>query len=97
MRKKYNNLWLGLALAIILTAVAFFAFYYAGENKFPTFQSYITYIRFTGMFSSVVALSALPNLLLFFIFIWTNRYRSARGVLTAVVLFTLIVAILRLS
>jgi hypothetical protein len=97
MKRKYDNIWLGISLAIILTAIAFFAFYFAGQEKFATFHTYISYISFTGMFSSVIAVSALPNLLLFFIFIWTNRYRSARGVLTAVVLFTLIVAILRLS
>ncbi|PLX23480.1 MAG: hypothetical protein C0599_04405 [Salinivirgaceae bacterium] len=97
MRKKYNNIWLGFGLSIILTAIAFFAFYLAGLDRFKTFHTFISYISFTGMFSSVMALSALPNLLLFFIFIWTNKYRSARGVLTAVVVFTLIVAILRLS
>lgn len=97
MRKKYDNIGLGFALAVLLTAIAFIAFYFAAQEKFNSFHTFITYISFTGMFSSVMALSALPNLLLFFIFIWTNRNRSARGVLTAVVVFTMIVAILRLS
>ncbi|MFO7864357.1 MAG: hypothetical protein R6U85_10180 [Salinivirgaceae bacterium] len=97
MPKRFDNIWLGLALSFILTAIAFFAFYYVNEERFQTMSTYFNYITFTGMFSSVISLSALPNLILFFLFIWTRRYRSARGVLTTVMLITILVAILRLN
>ncbi|MDA3868129.1 MAG: hypothetical protein PF489_15465 [Salinivirgaceae bacterium] len=97
MTKRFDNIWLGLGLSIILTAIAFFGFYYINEDRFHTLSTFFNYITFTGMFSSVISLSALPNLILFFLFIWTRRYRSARGVLTAVMLITLLVAFLRLS
>ncbi len=43
--------------------------------------------------SSMISLSVIPNLLLFFIFIWLNYLYSARGVLVAVFLFALIMVL----
>lgn len=47
------------------------------------------------MLSKVVSLAAIPNLLLFFIFIWTNRNFSARGVIFATLLLSLFMLILK--
>ncbi len=44
------------------------------------------------MLSKLLSLACLPNLLLFFVFIWTNRIISSRGVIFA----TLIIAVLML-
>ena len=45
-----------------------------------------------GLLSKAVSLAAIPNLLLFFLFIWTDRTFSSRGVIFA----TLVVAFLML-
>jgi len=46
-----------------------------------------------SMLSKVLSLAAIPNLLLFFLFIWTNRTLSARGVIFG----TLVVAMVMLA
>ena len=47
--------------------------------------------------SKVVALSAVPNLLLFFIFIWTERNFAARGVIFATLLVAGVMLILKFA
>ena len=95
--KKYDNIWLGLGSAVVLTILSFFGFYLSNQAEFGSLSRFLTALQLTEMFSSVVSLSALPNLLLFFVFIWTKRNRSAKGVLTAVMLITIMVAYLRLG
>lgn len=96
-KKKYDRLWIGLVGAVVLTIIGFFIFFAINKAEFSSFNDFINTLRLTQMFSSIVSLSALPNLLLFFIFIWTHRNRSAKGVLTAIMLITILVAILRFS
>jgi hypothetical protein len=47
------------------------------------------------MLSKVVSLAAIPNLLLFFLFIWTKRNFSARGVIFATLLLAFVMLILK--
>ena len=44
-----------------------------------TLGEYFRQFELLKRLSSLISLSALPNLLLFFIFIWLNMYRAARG------------------
>ena len=48
-----------------------------------------------GMLSKVVSLTAIPNLLLFFLYIWTDRNFSARGVIFATLLLAFVMLILK--
>ncbi len=57
-----------------------------------TVGEFLQALKMMSILASVISLSAIPNLLLFFIFIWTNRIRSARGVIFA----TLIIAFVML-
>ncbi|OFY52390.1 MAG: hypothetical protein A2Y87_11120, partial [Bacteroidetes bacterium RBG_13_46_8] len=46
-----------------------------------------------NILSSLLSLCVVPNLLVFFIFIWTNMLYLARGVLMATIIFGVIVII----
>jgi hypothetical protein len=50
-----------------------------------------------GLLSKLLSLSAIPNLLLFFVFIWTNRPFSARGVIFATLVVALVMLVLKFS
>ena len=50
-----------------------------------------------GMLSKVVSLAVIPNLLLFFIFIWTNRNFAARGVIFATLILAFFMLILKIA
>ncbi len=47
--------------------------------------------------SSIISLSALPNLLLFFAYIWQNMYRAARGVIFATLVIAMIMLIFKFT
>jgi hypothetical protein len=47
------------------------------------------------MFSKVLSLATVPNLLLFFLFIWTHRNFSARGVIFATLLMAFVMLVLK--
>lgn len=90
--KRFNSVVTGLVPGILLplvTLVIFWAVRYDG-----TFTDFLTQFYRMGMLSKVLSLCILPNLLLFFIFIWTNRTFSARGVIfaTIVMAFVMLVA-----
>lgn len=50
-----------------------------------------------SLLSKVVSLAALPNLLLFFLFIWTNRTFSARGVIFATLVVALVMLVFKFA
>ena len=58
-------------------------------------MEFLTGFQQLGMLSKVVSLTAIPNLLLFFLFIWTNRNFSARGVIFATLLLAFVMLILK--
>ncbi len=77
----------GLVLPIVTLVVIWLIRFDGGLGEFlSSFQR-------MSMLSKVISLSALPNLLLFFLFIWTNRTFSARGVIFG----TLVVAMVMLA
>ena len=47
------------------------------------------------MLSKLVSLSVIPNLLLFFLFIWTNRNFAARGVIFSTLLLAFLMLLLK--
>lgn len=88
--KKFNNLRTGLILGIAVPLVSFLIVYLVGfRGRSPS--EYISGLLETRKLSSVISLSVVPNLLLFFIFIWLDYLYSARGVLASTMLFALVV------
>ena len=50
-----------------------------------------------GALSKLISLSVIPNLLLFFLFIWTMRSFSARGVIFATLIVAMIMLVLKFA
>lgn len=89
--EKFDKLVYGLILGIVIPTITFLITWkitYDGSLG-EYFQSF----RQMGRLAGLVSLSTVPNLLLFFVFIWLNIYRTARGVIFA----TLILAFLMLG
>lgn len=90
-RRRFDTVWPGLILGVILplfTLLVIWKIRYEGG-----FADFLSTFQHMGMLSKVLSLSVIPNLLLFFLFIWTNRTFSARGVIFA----TLVVALVMLA
>ena len=92
MENRYNNIRVGLVLGLLAPLLGFVIVYLVAFRGM-SFMEYLELLSYRKKLSSVVSLSVIPNLLLFFIFIWLNYLYSARGVLASTLFFALIVII----
>ncbi len=94
--KKYDKLLLGLLLGIITPLIVLLVyykinFYYIRVDTFL----YETFMK--RIFLPLLSLCVLGNLAVFFIFIQTDRYYSARGVVFATLLYAIVVFVLKFT
>jgi hypothetical protein len=94
MKAQTNNLVLGIFLGLIAPTIVYFIIYLTGFKNI-SFVDFFYLLNEKNVLTKILSLCGLANLLVFFIFIWTNRLRSARGVLVATFIFTIIVLLLR--
>ena len=82
-RKKFDSIAIGAITGLIAPMISLFGFYLVAYHNI-TFTKFFTDILLGyGIFLPVISLCVIINLLVFFIFVWTNRNYSARGVLLA--------------
>ncbi|MFP4556637.1 MAG: hypothetical protein ACLFNU_07185 [Bacteroidales bacterium] len=96
MRRKLDNTLLGAAIGIIAPSITFLIILtsiYPHEFADESLRNMWLYMAAP----SVLSIAAIPNLAFFFLFIYTNRLKSARGVLGATILFAITVFIIKLS
>jgi hypothetical protein len=94
LNKKLNKTWIGLSAGILIPVMATVVFYFA-ENHTKSYIDYLGLMVRMDILSHIVSICALPNLLIFFIFIWSELYYSARGVVFATMIWAFFVLILR--
>jgi hypothetical protein len=88
----YDKRLTGFTIGIIFPIIVLVLFYlYRNPQSFSLFYEQMLSIN---IISRLVSLCVIPNLLVFFIFIWTNRYKSAYGVIGATFIYALVVLIL---
>ena len=95
-KAKYDSIILGTVLGLLapmLCLVIYYLIAYHGMN----FGAFFHYLTNGEIFIPVISLCCFAsNLLLFFIFIWTKRDKSARGVLQATFAYAGYVCIMKL-
>ena len=84
--KKFDSVKLGFLLGLIAPILGAFFFYVFLIDK-SDFGTFSKAMKNPLILSPLIRLGAVPNLLLFFSFIWTKRDHSARGVLTATFIY----------
>jgi len=92
MVNKFNNIRIGILLGILAPLLTFVVVYLVAFRGM-SFTEYMDLLMYRKKLSSVISLSVIPNLLLFFIFIWLNYLYSARGTLAATIFFALVVVV----
>ena len=88
-------MWWGLIPGIFLpltTLIIIWAVKYDGG-----FFEFLTKFQHRGLLSKVVSLAVIPNLLLFFLFIWTDRTFSSRGVIFATLVLAFLMLVLKFA
>lgn len=95
-RSKFDSQPLGLISGLILPMISLVIFYMVRHSDLSPGEFLDTMLRL-NILTQVISLHVIPNLLLFFIFIWKNYLFSARGVLTATFIFAGLVFLLKFS
>lgn len=94
--KKFNNTGLGTIIGAILPIIAFFIFY-TSSGKGQTLSEFFDYLKVSGITTSLISILVLPNLIIFFIFLNTNRHKTVKGIMGATLVYTIFVFILYFS
>lgn len=85
-------MYIGVVTGLLVPLITLLIFNQAAFDQL-TAGEFIQYMIQRGKISSVLSLVIIPDLLLFFIFIWLDYLYSARGVLAATLIFALLVVI----
>ncbi len=105
MRKTfYNTFWFGISTGVLIQVIAFFFILvinksligYTERSSFDFLAYLLDYeVGITEMIPKLLSLAAIADLLLFFLFIWTDLLKSARGVIAAALLLGLVIVYLK--
>lgn len=84
--KGINQVKFGFLGGLIVPLIAGL-FFYLSRYSNSTFTEFLNKLVDANIHTHVLSLSVLPNLLLFFIFIWTDKLFAARGVIGVTFLY----------
>jgi len=90
---KYNKEKIGLIWGLIIPVFTIIGFYFVRNPE--SFKGFISQIIGVNIYSELISVCVVPNLLLFFIFIWTDRMHSAKGVVGATFIYAILIVILK--
>ena len=93
--KKFNRFYHGFFGGLLITTLVFAIFSYVNWNRFETWDKYLIFLGYGRMMSSLLSLCAVPNLILFFYFMRTDRYNAGKGLIGITMLTAITVFILR--
>lgn len=91
--QRFDSLAYGLIPGLLLPPLTLVIFWLVKSQL--GFWNFLVRFQAMGMLSKVLSLATIPNLLLFFVFIWTRRYFSARGVIFSTLLAAFVMLILK--
>jgi hypothetical protein len=90
--KNWKDTMLTGILTGIITPMISFRLYVFLFRKFETTSEVFDRFVYRDVITHVISLSAIPNLLVFFLFLWAGKERSAYGVIGATLIYALLVA-----
>jgi hypothetical protein len=94
MKRKFDHPLLGLACGILAPVLTFYI-YFLYNYRFMGFYRFLEYLSMGNIFGPTLSLCVISNLAVFFIFIYTERMKSARGVLLSTFLYAGLIAYIK--
>jgi len=86
VKRNFNNGWIGFACGLSAPLCTLYIFYLIRYSHL-SFYRFMDILFAHNILTPAISLCVIMNLLVFFIFIWTNRNFSARGVLFATFIY----------
>ncbi len=98
MSKKADSLPLGFTIGIIIPILSIVLVYFVKFSEEFSVIQFIETLFVLKIYTKVMAVAVyFGNIVSFFLFLKIDRLKSARGVLTATVIYSFVILILRLS
>ncbi len=94
MNSNWNSIWTGLAIGLIAPSLLMY-FYWKGNYSYMDLSKFIQFVSMGKVYIKLISLFTVINIATFFLFIWKNCNYSARGILLATFIYTILVAILK--
>jgi hypothetical protein len=85
-----NKLWIGLIVGVLAPIVTLLIVFKSNYKTLTLFE-FLDQLERMGVYTKMLSLCVIPNLLFFFVFIWRNYLSSARGVVLATFIYAGIV------
>ena len=82
----FDKMWLGVSLGVLAPVLTMFGYYLINFHHI-TLMRFFEHIYKVHIEAPFLSLCVVSNLLVFFIFIWSEKYLSARGVLLSTFLY----------
>lgn len=95
MNCKCNKLYIGLIVGLVLPIIMSFALYYFLYHGGLEYLPFIEQMVSMGSIGKLLSISVLPNLVVFLIAINLERLLAARGIVTATILYAIVVIVIR--
>ncbi|MDP1747242.1 MAG: hypothetical protein Q8L90_16835 [Bacteroidota bacterium] len=78
----FDKTWIGLLLGLITPFIAFMLYYFINYH-YMTFRNFMNHMKLGNTFTPIISLCVLTNLIVFYLFIYKNKYMGTRGVLAS--------------
>ena len=92
---RFNTIATGLIPGILLPVLSLLGIWLIKYNG--GFFEFLVQFQQLKMLPKLLSLASIPNLILFFLFIWTNRMFSARGVIFATLVIAFVMLVLKFA
>lgn len=96
LKPSLNNFWFGFIIGIIAPMFILIC-YYLLNYSYLNADTFLFKIFLTNILSPLLSLCVLINLGLFFIFIQTESYKPAKGIIGATFIYAIFIFVLKLS
>ncbi|WP_066629470.1 hypothetical protein [Labilibacter marinus] len=97
MNCKCNKLYIGLLIGLILPLITTYLIFYFRFGDTLTLMEFVNGMIQIQGFTKLLSISVIPNLLFFLMAIKMERLLAARGIVTATLLYAIVVIILRFT
>lgn len=91
-----NSIILGFILGLIIPMIAIIFFNYS-VNKNLTIPEFYYSMQEKGVMSSILSLTGIPNLLMFFVFIKYKKMKSVKGIMISTLILAVVVFVVKFS
>ncbi len=93
--KKFNRFYHGFFGGLAITTLVFALFTITNWFRFGSWEKFSIFLSYGQMLSSLISLCAVPNLILFFWLMKTDRYQAGKGLIAINMIFAIAVFVLR--